>query len=197
MRIECGSCNKWWCENILNNDDFSKEQENITPTGESEVFFLPYLMGERSPHNDPSARSCFIGMNMSTSRSVLTLAVLEGVAFALRDSYEIAKKLGIKIERTKICGGGAKSKLWKKIIANVLNIKVDVIANEQGPSLGAAILASVGCGEFKDVKEAAEKIVKISETIIPDSELTEKYNKSYERYKKLYPSLMNWFGEKD
>ncbi len=93
-------------------------------------------MGERSPHNNPNARGTFIGMTMDTSRADMTQAVLEGVAFALRDSLEVAKSLGIKIERTKICGGGAKSPLWRKIIANVMNLKVDMIESEEGPGTG-------------------------------------------------------------
>ena len=93
------------------------EQAPIQKLGEISVFFLPYLMGERSPHNNPDARGVFFGMSMDTTRADMTQAVLEGVAFGLRDSLEVASNLGIKIERTKICGGGAKSPLWKKIIA--------------------------------------------------------------------------------
>ena len=100
-------------------------------------------------------------MSMDTGREEMTQAVLEGVAFALRDSLEVAKSLGIHLERTKICGGGAKSALWKRIIANVMNLKVDVIASEEGPGLGGAILAAVGCGEFADVEEAAAKLVRV------------------------------------
>lgn len=103
-------------------------------------------MGERSPHNNPNARGTFIGMTMDTTRADMTQAVLEGVAFALRDSFEVARSLGIHIERTKICGGGAKSPLWKKIMANVLGIKVDMIESEEGPGYGGAILAAVDAG---------------------------------------------------
>ena len=95
-------------------------------------------MGERSPHNNPDARGTFIGLTMDTTREDMTQAVLEGVAFAIRDSFEVAKSLGIQIERTKICGGGAKSPLWRRMIANVLNIKVDRIESEEGPALGGA-----------------------------------------------------------
>ena len=133
--LSAASCNKWWAEEILGTKDFAAEQAPIQKLGENHVFFLPYLMGERSPHNDPDARGVFFGMSMDTSRADMTQAVLEGVAFALRDSLEVAKSLGIKIERTKICGGGAKSPLWKQIIANVMNIKVDVLEVEEGPSL--------------------------------------------------------------
>ena len=141
--LSAASCNKWWMEEIIGTKDFAGEQENITKLGENHVFFLPYLMGERSPHNNPMARGTFIGMTMDTSRADMTQAVLEGVAFALRDSLEVARQLGIPITRTKICGGGAKSPLWRKIIANVLNLKVDVIEAEEGPGMGGAMLAAV------------------------------------------------------
>lgn len=142
--LSAASCNKWWMDDIIGTKEYGEEQKEITALGENRVFFLPYLMGERSPHNNPNARGTFIGMTMDTSRADMTQAVLEGVAFALRDSFEVAKELGITIERTKICGGGAKSPLWKKIIANVLNIKVDVLESEEGPSMGGAMLAEIG-----------------------------------------------------
>lgn len=131
--LSAASCNKWWMEEILQTKEFAKEQADITKLGENHVYFLPYLMGERSPHNNPKARGTFIGMTMDTTRADMTQAVLEGVAFALRDSFEVAKSLGIDIKRTKICGGGAKSPLWKKMIANILNISVDVIESEGRP----------------------------------------------------------------
>ena len=147
--LSAASCNKWWNEEILKTKDFAAEQAGITKLGENRVFYLPYLMGERSPHNNPDARAMFIGMSMDTTREDMTQAVLEGVAFGLRDSLEVARSLGIKIERTKICGGGAKSPLWKKMIANIMNLKVDVVENEEGPALGGAMLAAVGCGECR------------------------------------------------
>ena len=102
-------------DEIIKTKDYAGEQKDITEDmlGNNKVYFLPYLMGERSPHNNPDARGTFIGMSMDTTREDMTLAVLEGVAFGLRDSVEVARKLGIKLERTKICGGGAKSPLWK------------------------------------------------------------------------------------
>ena len=155
--LSAASCNKWWMDEIIRTKEYTKEQENITKLGENNVFFLPYLMGERSPHNNPDARGTFIGLTMDTTREDMTQAVLEGVAFAIRDSFEVAKSLGIQIERTKICGGGAKSPLWRRMIANVLNIKVDRIESEEGPALGGAMLAAVACGVFSSVEEAAEK----------------------------------------
>lgn len=180
-------------DEILKTKEYAKEQEEIVKLGENQVFYLPYLMGERSPHNDPSARAAFIGMSMDTTREEMTQAVLEGVAFGLRDSLEVARNLGIQIERTKICGGGAKSLLWKKIIANVMNLKVDVIESEEGPGYGAAILAAVGCGEFENVESAVDKLVHVVETVEPDTELVEKYEKCYRKFKKYYPALKGLF----
>lgn len=187
--LSAASCNKWWSEDILKSSDFAGEQKGIVKLGENNVFFLPYLMGERSPHNNPKARAMFIGMSMDTTREEMTQAVLEGVTFGLRDSLEVAKRLGITLERTKVCGGGAKSDLWKKMIANIMNLKVDVIENEQGPALGGAMLAAVGCGAYKDVKSIAEKIVKVVETIEPDPELVAKYEEKYQKFRKIYPTV--------
>ena len=191
--LSAASCNKWWMDEILKTKEYSKEQEGITKLGENHVFFLPYLMGERSPHNDPQARGTFIGMSMDTSRADMTQAVLEGVAFAIRDSFEVAKSLGIHIERTKICGGGAKSPLWRKIIANVLNIKVDRIASEEGPALGGAMLAAVADGTFASVEEAAARIVKVVETVEPDPEIAEKYETQYRKFVQIYPTVKALF----
>lgn len=188
--LSAASCNKWWMDEILQTREYDAEQMKITEDrlGENRVFFLPYLMGERSPHNDPKARAVFIGMTMDSTRTDMTQAVLEGVAFALRDSVEVARSLGICPERTKICGGGAKSPLWKKMIANILNMKVDVLENEEGPAMGAAMLAAVACGEYPTVEAAAEKCVKIVETIEPDTVLADKYEQCYQKFRKIYPA---------
>lgn len=193
--LSAASCNKWWLDEIIGTKDYKGEQEKIDKLGENNVFFLPYLMGERSPHNNPNARGTFIGLTMDTTRADMTQAVLEGVAFAIRDSFEIAKSLGVSIERTKICGGGAKSLLWKKMIANILGIKVDVIESEEGPGYGAAILAAVANGEYASVEEAASRLVKVVHTVEPDSELVEKYEEKYRKFAKIYPQLKDLFSE--
>ena len=191
--LSAASCNKWWMEDIVGTDDYAGEQKGIEKLGENHVYFLPYLMGERSPHNNPNARGTFIGMTMDTARADMTQAVLEGVAFALRDSLEVAKSLGIHLERTKICGGGAKSPLWKKMIANILNLKVDVIESEEGPALGGAMLAAVACGEYENVEAAAAKIVKIVDTVEPEAGLVEKYEARYRQFKEIYPACKPLF----
>ncbi|NLL76900.1 MAG: xylulokinase [Clostridiales bacterium] len=193
--LSAASCNKWWMDDIVGEHDYAKAQSPITKLGENNVYFLPYLMGERSPLNDPYARGTFIGLTMDTTQADMTQAVLEGVAFAIRDSFEVARSLGINIERSKICGGGAKSPLWRKIIANVLNIKIDRIESEEGPGYGGAMLAAVGCGEYASVEEAAEKLVKIIDTIEPEPELAKKYEEKYRKFAQIYPTVKDLFRQ--
>ena len=191
--LSAASCNKWWMDEIIRTKEYGKEQEKIQELGNNHVYFLPYLMGERSPHNDPKVRSMFLGMSMDTTREDMTQAVLEGVAFAIQDSLEVAKALGIAVTRTNICGGGAKSPLWKKIMANVLRIPVDIVKEEEGPALGGAMLAAVACKEYATVEEAAQKIVKIVDTVYPDPELMERYEKRYQSFVRLYPAVRGLF----
>lgn len=191
--LSAASCNKWWMDEIIGTKDYGAEQRSIEKLGENHVYFLPYLMGERSPHNNPDARAVFIGMSMDTTRADMTQAVLEGVAFALRDSLEVAKSLGISLTATKICGGGAKSPLWKKIIANVLNLRVEVPESEEGPSMGGAMLAAVACGEYGSVEEIAAKVVRVVETVEPDPELVAKYEERYQQFKRIYPACRPLF----
>lgn len=191
--LSAASCNKWWNEEILKTKDFAAEQEGITKLGENQVFYLPYLMGERSPHNNPDARALFIGMSMDTTREEMSQAVLEGVIFGLRDSLEVARSLGIQIERTRICGGGAKSPLWKRMAANILNLKVESIAAEEGSALGGAMLAAVGCGEYENVEAAAKAIVRVIDVIEPEKELVEKYEDKYRKFSRIYPAVKTLF----
>ena len=195
--LSAASCNKWLMEEIFKTSDYPAEQIPITDDklGNNHVYFLPYLMGERSPINDTNARGTFIGMTMDTTRADLTQAVLEGVAFAIRDSVEVAGSLGIEIGSSKICGGGAKSPLWKKIMANVLNIELQSPESEQGPGMGGAMLAMVACGEYASVKDACERIVHVASTVRPEPELAAKYEKRYRQFRKIYPACKELFAE--
>lgn len=193
--LSAASCNMWWMNDILKTSNYSGEQAQIDKLGENKVFFLPYLMGERSPYNNPEARAVFFGMSMDTKREDMTQAVLEGVAFGLRDSLEVAKSLGIDIRSSKICGGGAKSEVWRKIIASVLNLRLDIVENEEGPGFGAAILAAVGCGEYPDVETACNKLVKVVSSVYPDKELVKKYEERYNKFKKIYPAVIGLYEE--
>lgn len=193
--LSAASCNKWWQESILETTQYKAEEDRITEDmlGRNRVFFLPYLMGERSPINDVNARGTFIGMSMDATRADMTLAMLEGVAFGIRDSMEIAEQLGIKPRRSKICGGGAKSALWRRIFANVLNMDIDTVETEEGPGYGGAILAAVACGEWNSVEEAANELVTIKDTVHPTPETTELYEQRYKQFKQIYPAVKELF----
>lgn len=195
--LSAASCNKWWVEDILSSKDFDSEQKKIQQErlGKNHIYFLPYLMGERSPINDTNARGTFIGMTMDSTRADMTQAVLEGVAFAIRDSFQIAKGLGINIERSNICGGGSKSSLWKTIFANVLGIPLDTVKTEQGPGYGGAILAMVACGKYDSVSSAVNDLVEITDTVHPDDNLAKLYEERYQQFKKIYPTVKGLFKE--
>ena len=195
VTLSAASCNKWWMDEILGTGDYASEQAAISPEalGRNHVFFLPYLMGERSPHNDPDARGCFIGLTMDNTRADMTQAVLEGVCFAFKDMLSAAHEAGARPERSFICGGGAKSPLWQKMMANVLNLTLDIPANEEGPSMGGAMLAMVAAGVYGTVEDAAAAIVKTKGTVEPDPVLVKKYESKYAEYKKLYPALKDNF----
>ena len=193
--LSAASCNKWLCEDILGTADYAAEQARIAPDalGGNHVFFLPYLMGERSPINDVNARGTFAGITMDTTRADLVQAVLEGVAFAIRDSFEVARSLGVVISRSKLCGGGSRSPLWRTIFANVLGIPLDLVATEQGPGYGAAMLAMVGCGRFASVRQAADALVHVAETVEPDPALTARYDAQYRKFRAIYPAMKDLF----
>lgn len=189
--LSAASCNKWFCEDILHTVDYAAEQADITPDalGENHVFFLPYLMGERSPINDTDARGMFIGMRADTTRADMVQAVLEGVAFALRDSLERARAAGITVQESTLCGGGARSPLWQKILANVLGVTLRMPTVEEGPAYGAAMLAMVGDGAYPTVQACAEKLVTFRDTVTPDAALTARYARAYEKFCQLYPAV--------
>jgi xylulokinase len=150
-------------------------------------------MGERSPINDTNARGTFVGMTMDTTRADLVQAVLEGVAFAIRDSVEVARSLGIHIRASKLCGGGARSELWKTIMANVLNLELECPATEQGPGMGGAMLAMVACGEFDSVQSVGDRFVRVASRVQPDAEISARYEDRYQKFRKIYPACRELF----
>ena len=193
--LSAASCNKWWEDEIIGTIDYAGEQAKITEDmlGRNHVYFLPYLMGERSPINDINARGAFVGMTMDTTRADMTQAMLEGVAFAIRDSFEVAKSLGVDICRSNICGGGSKSKLWRMITANVLGIPLDIVATEQGPGYGAAILAMVATGKYSSVQDACNALVSVVDTLEPEPRLVARYEERYQQFKQIYPAMKTLF----
>ena len=193
--LSAASCNKWWQEEVLGGGDYQGEEARIAPErlGRNDVYYLPYLMGERSPHNDPAARGTFAGLRMDTGRADMTQAVLEGVAFAIRDCVEIARGQGIDIRASRVCGGGAKSALWRTILSNVLGIPLELPQTEQGPGYGGAMLAAVACGAYPDVKTCARKLTAVKDVTQPEPGLTAAYEKRYRVWRKLYPAMQPFY----
>jgi xylulokinase len=198
VMLSAASCLKWWVENInkdIEGDVFDKllEEANNSPIGANGVVFLPYLMGERTPYSDPDAKGVFFGLNITSAREDMTRAILEGVCFGLRDSLEILKSLNVDIKEVRVSGGGAKSPLWRQILADIFGVMVKVINSKEGPAYGAAILAAVGCGAFNSVDEACKKLIKVTDSTEPNPKNVEVYNKVYNVYKGLYPALKESF----
>ena len=194
--LSAASCNKWFCDEILKTKDYAGEQVSITDDklGSNRVYFLPYLMGERSPINDTNARGTFTGLSMDSTRADMLQAVLEGVAFAVRDCFEVAKALDIPIASSRLCGGGAKSPLWRKIVANVLNIRLEIPQAEEGPGFGGAMLAMVGDGVYASVEACADALVHTAKVVEPDPAIAARYEAQYQKYRRIYPALKETFA---
>jgi len=198
VMLSAASSLKWWVENI--NKDMSKhafdsllsEVKGVSP-GSDGLFFLPYLIGERTPYSDPNAKGAFIGLNITHSRENLTRAILEGVGFGLRDSLEIIRDMSIPISSIRLSGGGAHSTIWREILANIFNLRIDLVNSTEGPAYGAAILAAVGSGIFSNVEEAVTKTIKITDSVLPDEREVEIYDALYRVYHSLYGDLHNTF----
>jgi xylulokinase len=157
--------------------------------GAEGLVFLPYLGGERTPHADPGARGAFVGLSLRHDRGALVRAVLEGVAYGLRDSLELLRGLGVRPEVGRVSGGGARSDLWVRIVASVLGLPLERTAVEEGAAYGAALLGGVAGGVFTDVREAVAACVRVGEAVQPDAEWEKIYAAGYERFRALYPAL--------
>ena len=191
--LSAASCGQWWIEDVLKTDNYAAEQTTLNNGGRGEVMFLPYLMGERSPHNDPNARGVFLGMDRATEREDMTRAVYEGVTYALRDCLEVARSQGIALERVRLCGGGAVSPAWQQMTADILNLKVEIPAQLQGPSLGAAMLAATADGAFASLAKAADRMSLVERELEPDHEAAERHERKYRRFQQIYQALKPLF----
>ena len=189
VTLAAAGSNKWWMKRILNTNSYAAEEADIKHDGQNKLYYLPYLSGERTPHNDPHARGAFVGMDMTTTRTQMTQAVFEGVAYSLRDVLTRVRELGKNVTMARIIGGGANSAAWCQIVANVLNVQVQKIHSDEGPALGAAILAMVGAGAFPTVEAACAQLIKTAETFTPNPETAAAYDKQYPIFTGLYQAL--------
>ncbi|MDA3847629.1 MAG: xylulokinase [Vallitaleaceae bacterium] len=195
VMLSAANCLNWWVENINKGVGFETllAEAELVEAGSNKLIFLPYLMGERTPYADADAKGCFIGLDMNTSRGHMTRAVLEGVSFGLNDSLEILRDLKVPINEVRVIGGGAKSPLWKQILADVFNVEIQEINTNQGGGLGAAILAAVGAGVYKTVEEGCDQLIRVTNTVKPIPANVAMYQKTYPLYNKLYGDLASWF----
>ncbi len=186
---------RWFRENFAANESYDDlvEQAAKISAGADGLLWTPYLMGERTPHIDPLARASLIGLTASHTKAHIVRAILEGVAFSLRDSIEIFRELNIPIETIKLGGGAARSALWRQIQADVYGQMVEMVEAEEGAAHGAALLAGVGAGKWKTVDEACEKTIRIAEKIEPNDESVEILNRRFQSYQTIYPSLRPLF----
>jgi xylulokinase len=179
-----------WLRTALGADHGTLDGEAAQwPPGTDGLLFAPYLAGERTPYPDPDARGAFTGLELRHDRGALWQAMLEGVAYGLRDSLELLRSLGAQPEVGRVSGGGARSELWLRIVASVLGLPLERTASEEGSAFGAALLAGVRDGVFADAHEAVAQCVRVSERIEPDPAWVEAYDGGYERYRRLYPAL--------
>ncbi len=165
------------------------------PAGAEGLLFLPYLAGERTPHADAMARGCFIGLTNSHTRGHLARAVMEGVAMSLRESLEIIKQLGVPVREMRVSGGGAKSQLWKQILADVTDQPACTINAEQGPAYGVALLAAVGSGQYKNIEEACKATIEVVKKVPPKKPAVKAYKNLFPIYQSLYPALKQAFRD--
>jgi xylulokinase len=159
------------------------------PPGTEGLTFLPYLTGERTPHADPDARAAFTGLSVRHDLGALVRAVLEGVAYGLRDSLELLRELGVDPEAGHVSGGGARSEHWLRILASVLGLPIRRTATDEGSAYGAALLGGVAAGVFRDVHEAVASCVRLVDAVEPDPEWSAAYERGYRRFELLYPAL--------
>ena len=169
-------------------------QAAAAPAGCEGVFWLPYLTGERTPHGDPYARACWIGMHSRTTRNELVRSVMEGATFGMNDAVTLLRELGLSIRQIRLSGGGARSEFWRQLQADIYNATCVTINAEEGPAYGVALLAAAGTGRFKNVREACKAGISITRTIKPDAKSRKLYAQYYTQYRRLYPALKQEFA---
>ena len=198
---------KWFRDNFCNAEKetakcmgvdeyylMDKEAEKV-PVGANRLLYLPYLMGERTPHLDPDARGVFFGLSaMHTKRDMLR-AVMEGVSYSLRDCVEVFREMDINVSDMMACGGGGSSPLWRSMLADLYNCPVKTASSKEGPALGVALLAATGAGIYSSVPEACKAVVKTDKVQQPEAERVPEYEKYYKLYTEIYPALKAEFAK--
>jgi xylulokinase len=203
--LSVGMCLRWWRDLYAESDraraqkegrdayDIMMERASKTPVGAEGLFFLPYIMGERTPINDPHARGAFVGLSFRHTPDHMMRAIVEGVSFAIRDNMEVVRSMNVKADQVRLIGGGAKSPFWRQLMADVLGVEIVTLKGGGGPALGAAILAGVGAGMYPNLLEAVDRLVPLDQRVEPDQARHRRYNDIYGLYHALYPALKQHF----
>jgi xylulokinase len=173
--------------------DILTDEASQAPAGSDGLFFLPYLSGERTPHADPDARGCFVGLTLAHRRAHMLRAIMEGVTYSMRDSLEIIEDLGVPVKQIRASGGGSRSPFWRQIQADVFGRTVVTINTEEGPAYGVALLAAVGAGEYKNIQEACAATIRVEKETTTDRKAKKRYDKAFPIYQQLYQSLKRDF----
>ncbi len=196
VMLMAGGAFQWYRETFAPETDYDTlvQEAETTSAGAEDLLFAPYLSGERTPYPDPQARGAFVGLTLAHKRAHCTRAVLEGVACGLRDSLEILKAMGVPLNELRLTGGGAKSPLWRQILASVFGQTVHPLQAEEGPAYGVALLAGVGAGVWQTVPEACAATVQLAEQTEPHPEQVATYETVYARYRRLYPALREFWS---
>jgi xylulokinase len=188
---------RWYRDTLAPGQDYDTllaPAVEVAP-GSDGLLFLPYLTGERTPHPDPLARGAFVGLTVRHTQPHLTRAVLEGVGFGLRDSFELMKGVGLSaIRQVRVSGGGARSPLWRQVLADILNSELVTVNTTEGAAYGAALLAGVGAGLWPAVESACQRVIRITGSTQPDARAAERYEAVYSQYRDLYPTLKQTFA---
>ncbi len=204
VMLSAGGSLRWYRDTLCREEQKIAEEAGVdvydvltssaagVPPGSEGLIFLPYLTGERTPYADPYARATFFGMTLRHSKAHMTRSVLEGVAFGLNDSLDLMRRINIRFEAVRVSGGGSRSELWRRIMADVFNTRVQTVNVSEGAAFGAALLAGVGAEIYKDVKDACARTVRIQESHEP-GEAVEAYRRYYGVYRTLYPSIAPLF----
>ena len=200
VSLTAGGSLEWFVQNLCANlgkkaDPYSvlNEEAAAVQPGCEGLTFLPYLAGERTPHADPDARGCFVGLTLKHGRGHVARSIMEGVTYAMRDSLEIIKSMGVPVNQIRVSGGGAKSQLWRQLQADIFGQNVVRINAEQGPAYGVALLAAVGAGAYKNIEEACSATIKLKDKTTKKQKAKSVYDQRFPLYQKLYHSLKEDF----
>ena len=189
VTLACAASNKWWVEDILKTTNYNEVLSNIENTNIDKLLFLPYMIGERSPINDPESKGAFYGLTLMHDQKAVTKSIIEGICFALKDCLTVANESGVYPKLARVIGGGSKSSSWLQILSDILDLEIRTINTSEGGGLGAIILSMTACNEYSSISEACSSLISETNTFKPRQPQVKQYNEKFKSYKELYNKL--------